>query len=248
MKIQIVSDLHWWHNKDQWEKHIQNLDGADVLVVAGDLNCGSFNGRSIPEDKHQLAKLTEYGLEYLASRWQKVVICWGNHDLYWGKFPEYCGHVEKIGDVTFICTPLFTDVSKTFWGAVKAFVDFSRILDDQGNRIKLVHYGMYHKRCKAFLEDAVIAAEGKVVVVTHHLPSWRLIDDEYKGDDWSPLFATEMDLFIRKYSHKISLWVHGHSHEPDDRIIEGVRVIRNPLGYLGLGEGRRFNPSLIVEL
>ena len=46
------------------------------------------------------------------------------------------------------------------------------------------------------------------------------------------------------------LWVHGHTHDSLDYMIEKTRVICNPYGYYGTDTGmvKDFNPSFIVEI
>jgi predicted phosphodiesterase len=82
------------------------------------------------------------------------------------------------------------------------------------------------------------------VVVTHHAPSRRSVQDCYRDDLLTAAFASDLDEALGK----AVLWVHGHIHAPSDYRLGGCRVIANPRGYLGIREGRDFNPALVIEV
>jgi hypothetical protein len=48
----------------------------------------------------------------------------------------------------------------------------------------------------------------------------------------------------------ICLWVHGHTHDSFDYVVNGTRVLCNPRGYAkdGVNENVRFDPDLLVEV
>lgn len=50
---------------------------------------------------------------------------------------------------------------------------------------------------------------GKLVVLTHHLPSFRLIVPKYKGHFASCCFASHLDHLIKD---TIIMWLYGHYH------------------------------------
>ena len=47
---------------------------------------------------------------------------------------------------------------------------------------------------------------------------------------------------------RVSLWIHGHTHNTFDYVMNGTRVVCNPRGYAahGIGENVAFDASLIV--
>jgi predicted phosphodiesterase len=71
--------------------------------------------------------------------------------------------------------------------------------------------------------------EKPLVVITHHMPSFKLIDKEYeKFASLNTGFATELDHMIR---YPVSYWVFGHTHKPNNTTIDGVQLLCNPHGY-----------------
>lgn len=74
----------------------------------------------------------------------------------------------------------------------------------------------------------------KVIVVTHTSPCLETLNPQFKGhysNDWywNPL----MRKVLSDYRDKILVWCHGHTHHPNEKIVDGVRVICNPRGYPG---------------
>jgi hypothetical protein len=72
-----------------------------------------------------------------------------------------------------------------------------------------------------------------MVVLTHHLPSFSLINEDFRKPQYADInraFASEVDEFI---ADPVVFWAHGHSHRYNDTRINGVRVVCNPMGYPG---------------
>lgn len=46
------------------------------------------------------------------------------------------------------------------------------------------------------------------------------------------------------------LWIHGHTHDSFDYLLNGTRVVCNPRGYVkdGVNENPRFDPELMIEV
>jgi len=86
-----------------------------------------------------------------------------------------------------------------------------------------------------------------VVVVTHHAPSERSLDEDRIGYELSPAYASNLENFILDHSN-IKLWCHGHIHSFRDYQIGNCRVVCNPRGYEQHGEKTGFRPDLILDL
>jgi len=88
--------------------------------------------------------------------------------------------------------------------------------------------------------------QGKpLVVVTHHAPSMRSVQDRYKQDIVSAAFAAPLD--ERVAASRASFWIHGHMHDAARYAIGETQLLCNPRGYPH--ETRTgFDPHLIVEL
>jgi predicted phosphodiesterase len=85
---------------------------------------------------------------------------------------------------------------------------------------------------------------GTTVVVTHHLPHRRSIHPKYAASDLNPGFASDLSNLM---GPPVSLWIHGHTHESLDYMVNGTRVVCNPRGYAPMELNESFDPILTVE-
>ena len=69
----------------------------------------------------------------------------------------------------------------------------------------------------------------KTFVISHHLPSYKCVNEKYKNDILNPCFASNLDNLMETY--KIDYWVHGHTHTSVNLKIKNTQVICNPRGY-----------------
>lgn len=86
----------------------------------------------------------------------------------------------------------------------------------------------------------------KIVVVTHHLPTFAAIEDRHKGNVLNASYATELGNFITD-SH-ITAWIYGHSHHSSDLMIGNTHLVSNPLGHVFCGENINFYDSAVIEV
>ena len=66
------------------------------------------------------------------------------------------------------------------------------------------------------------------MIFTHHLPRKELVGEKYIESRINDAYAV-MDGSCDDIRPLV--WISGHTHLYDDRIINGVRYIRNPIGY-----------------
>jgi predicted phosphodiesterase len=216
VKIGIISDRHPLHWKRFSEAHFDSIvasveiEKPDVLIDAGDWEdtfLADMIGNSIPCEFYR---------------------AWGNHDYYGDKAPglqDGCQHIEYQG-VKFTIATLWGDLNKldpmTELSVKNYLNDFNLIQGMSG-----LYYASLFKAHRQYILD-----NPADVVVTHHLPTFKSIHEAYKTEanrfnNWG--FASHMDDVIDTIKPK--LWVHGHTHVLLDYMIEGTRVVCNPLGY-----------------
>lgn len=71
----------------------------------------------------------------------------------------------------------------------------------------------------------------KLVIVTHHAPSFQSIHPSYVYDTISNGgYASDLDKFIQERPD-ILLWFHGHIHHKQDYVIGNTKILANPRGY-----------------
>jgi Icc-related predicted phosphoesterase len=80
---------------------------------------------------------------------------------------------------------------------------------------------------------------GTTIVVTHHLPLPQSIHVKYGASDLNPSFASNLEDLM---GSPVSLWIHGHTHESFDYVVNGTRIVCNPRGYLPMEPNAAFDP------
>lgn len=222
MKIAFMSDVHLeFYEHMHGFKHegrrsmyssfsLPEECEADVFVVAGDIHPHWWVRDGFKRDLEAL-----YG--------KPVVFVEGNHDYYYDEFPHMKDpEIFKIEDKRFATATLWTRPSPLAAPFKDMMNDFRLI--EGVSLFKWEETHEYHAR--------TIFKADPDVVVTHHLPSWQSVPDRFKGDALSQFYATELgdDVLNMK---SCRLWIHGHTHDPQDYMLGDVRVVCNPIGYPG---------------
>lgn len=93
-----------------------------------------------------------------------------------------------------------------------------------------------HKKCLATISEVMDAYQDdkKVVVVTHHLPTFESVPHEYRREyHGNGAYVSDLSNFILDRP-RIKYWIHGHTHDSCDYMVgDNTRVICNPRGYIG---------------
>lgn len=257
MKIAVCSDVHL----EFGELDLHNEDGADVLILSGDILIAKHLKI---EDDNEYKNLISYRDSYrsfmkdCSERFKNVIYVAGNHEFYGGGFyntldilRSECAKYSnvhflenaslEIDDVTFIGCSLWTDMNKedplTMLEVPEMMNDYSSIRNDLiGNGAMITSRDVVerHKGSLAFIKEALglLPANKKVVVVTHHAPSKKSTHPRYVTSTIvNGAYSSELSEFILD-NDKICLWTHGHTHAPFSYEIGKTRVVCNPRGYM----------------
>ena len=251
MKFQILSDQHIEFSKNL--KYFINRchPRADNLIIAGDLcphkdpiRYNFINNRILP-------------------KWKNTILIPGNHEFYgsdikdefFGSQEQTFEHVNgnkleyvnnkviELHGIYFICTTLWSYVDP-----VNAFEIQNGVNDyHQIEHLTVEVMNDFHAANREFFVDALnTIPEGKrCVVISHHVPSYNFISKRWRGNRLNDAFSADMDVFIMQYGHKISRWIHGHSHDYLDEIVNGIRFIRNPMGY---PQERNCDMDMVIDI
>ena len=213
----------------------------------------------------------------MSDRFREIIFVLGNHEHYKGKFPtthtkiwnelvdyDNVSVLEKeaiwLDDVAFVCATLWTDMSNHD----ALVIEQSRLTMNDYNIIRTGPIGepwkktlhphdtiADHLNAKHFIfkEIKKQKANGrKVVVVTHHGPSYQSVAEQFRGDPVNGAYVSELseDIFDLE-DDAPEVWIHGHTHVSFDYNIGNTRVICNPRGY-DTGRGSDLNPDFDVNL
>lgn len=251
MKLHILSDLHLSvsglpHPRTE----------ADVVVLAGD----------IARPREAVAWAQGFA--------QPVLYVPGNHEFYGGAIDATVEELKRlcagtsvrlldneatvIDGVRFLGSTLWTDFKLLGDGAAQAEAlteaqrlirDFSRIRDADGAPFSPHASAALFERNAAWLDARLNEPHvGPTVVITHHAPSARSIQPRFAGSPLNACFVSNAEWLAA--GGRASLWIHGHTHDSFDYVLDGTRVVCNPRGYAkdGVNENACFDPVLLVEL
>ena len=253
MKINVLSDLHLGFGAFD-----RPVNDADVVVLAGDI--------SRPREAAAWALRFDKPVLYVP----------GNHEFYGSsidraaeQLKQLCAgtHVHVldrteivIGRVRFLGTTLWTDFELFGTGEEKAAAmgearrlirDFSRIrlTDAADAAFTPEDSAALFKSQAEWLDQRLSEAHtGPTVVITHHAPSPKSIHSRFADSPLNACFVSDAEHLID--ADRAQVWIHGHTHDSFDYLVNGTRVVCNPRGYAkaGVNENRLFDPDLIVEV
>jgi hypothetical protein len=270
MKIRYMSDLHLEFEKynkrdgtiiDKTKYFAvppQEDDHDTILVLAGDVG--------IIERPHTYM----YFLETVGKQFKEVLYVMGNHEFYChgvlqtavGKLKSNLEEVNirvlqddsvVIDGHKFFGTTLWTDFKKgdplMMYQAAQCMSDYKQIAerDVTGAYHKLKTTSIYsaHKASINKLE-AFLANNTDAIVITHHLPSYKSVNERYADDYTNFFYFSDLDHIMAQYKPK--LWFHGHTHCSCDYIFFDTNVLCNPRGYVGEELNDDFDPNKYVVI
>ena len=229
LRVQYASDLHleFLGDKPVFPSILKPV--APVLVLAGDV------GRP---DKRSYRDL----LFHCSRNWEDVIVVAGNHEFYGGvaeKRLEQCRMTAaEFANIHFLERDRVVRKGVTFLGCTlwthdapqDVMNDYRTIRLEGGTTpLRVGDTNRWHARDKEWLRLALANVTGPAVVVTHHLPSFRMIAPEFAGDPYNSGFASHCDALI---APPVRAWIAGHTHRAMRMPFDGgVVACVNPRGY-----------------
>lgn len=253
MKLNILSDLHLGFGSME-----RPVNEADVVVLAGD----------IARPREAVAWALSFD--------KPVIYVPGNHEFYGGSIDGALDELHRLcsgtpvrildnhgfvmGGVRFLGTTLWTDfelfedlrrraAAKT--EAQRLMRDFSRIRRRESSaEIFTPDDSVDLCKCNvAWLERLLATVHaGPTVVITHHAPSRHSIHPRFAESLLNASFVSDASHLLG--ADRVSLWIHGHTHDSFDYQVNGTRVVCNPRGYArdGVNENPRFDADFSIEV
>ncbi|MFT5891015.1 MAG: putative phosphohydrolase [Dokdonia sp.] len=250
MLVQICSDLHLELAQNRnWILENPLVPKGDILIIAGD----TFY---INDQVGTLDFIKKVSDDFKA-----VYLIPGNHE-YYGGYDVSTGLLstresiksnvflvnnctENIDGVHFIFSTLWSKIQRNIPAVMRGMTDFRKI-HYQNQQFTTHHFNELHDACFEFIKREV-KKEVKKVIVTHHLPSYLCMADEFKNSLLNDAFCVEKTDFI--LNSEIDYWVYGHSHRNlKDFEIGGTKMVTNQLGYIGYHEHTLFNVEKVLSI
>ena len=255
MHIQIISDLHLdFEQNRQWLIDNPIIPTGDVLLIAGD----------IVQDTN--SSQAEAFYNQVSPNFPLIITTMGNHE-YYGSYLDYAypqyqkwvrdnilklnnsTHVHK--GVKFIVSTLWSKVSLQNKQLIRAALnDYRAIKSREPEKIciSVEDTNSLHKQSLDFIiTELEKPFSGKIVVMTHHLPSFSTITLDRRFSSLREAFCSNLDDLIEAYP-QIALWVCGHSHDFSMMKLHNTTIVRNPLGYVARAEHSDFRRDFSFEI
>lgn len=222
------------------------------------------------DDRIRNARLYRDFFNHVSDQFNHVIYVAGNHEHYRGRWDqtidiliEETEHYPNIhfleqngiviDNIVFLGASLWTDMNKIdpitmmnirdIMNDYKVVADFS---NGKWGRLFPTVTVAKHQETLQWLKIQLNEDNRKTVVVTHHAPSFKSINEIYKNE-WltNGAYVSDLSEFIIE-NPNIILWTCGHVHHSHRYYIGDTLCISNPLGYSNERTG--FNPSKIVDL
>lgn len=258
MKIQYMSDLHLeFKNNSKWVMGNALNAAGEYLILAGDI-----------------CHITEEYFEHPFFDWcnenfKHTFWVPGNHEFYSGTvlFDLYAGELqEKIRDNVSLVNNVLVCIKDVVniilsagWSKIgplheyhilKGMNDFKCIAGHEGY-ITTQDFNKQSDIAWNFIEEALKTVKqdekNKTIVVTHYLPTFKVLEDKWVGDNLNEGFAIEKSDVI--LDSNATYWIYGHSHgKKSDVMVGETLLVSNQLGYVDVGEHRGFKGAKIINL
>lgn len=257
MKIQIASDLHLDINYADLNTILKK--NGDILLLAGDIcNCGDAEGFDI--FSNFIEKCNEFSMIYHVA---------GNHEFYnsyenkmsMTDIKKQFRDLEKkvknyrflddeyavIDDIVIIGATLWTNIPPEYMTCIKFLMnDYKNIYK---NEYKITPYDTvgFFKKSKQFIINTIEKfknCDKKIILLTHHKINWDVYGDFNRL--WTNYAYQNHCNFLLK--PPVVLAIHGHTHKKYDKIINGVRVVSNPFGYICNDEQYEYDNDFVINM
>jgi predicted phosphodiesterase len=250
MKIRYLSDLHLeFISPTNLQKLISKIPlptTKEICILAGDI------GNPYTSNYNTF-------IEFINTNFIKTFIITGNHEYYHisKTIDETNIYLEnyfyKYKNITFLNNQYedyenYRFIGTTLWSKVInpkyeiSDVDNIRNFDYiKNNSLNMLNID--------FLDDILENSTNNCIIITHHLPSNKLIDIKYKIPkylSYNQWFYCDLDYLIENNKNKIKCWIYGHTHLPSTILINNIPFICNPLGYPNENHNYDFNKYIII--
>jgi Icc-related predicted phosphoesterase len=206
------------------------------------------------------------------AKYRRVLYVMGNHEHYHGRYDRTAAEIREvlpanvtlleqdslvIDDVMFLGATLWTDLNKGNPMCVQVLKygmnDYQAITNKDGEIYRKLDprdtWATHRRTLEYFKLMCELNRDKKVVVLTHHAPSYASVHPHYAHDtDMNGGYASDLSEFILDQEN-ILFWTHGHMHDPSDYMIGQCRVICNPRGYVGYEQQANiFDPTVGFDI
>lgn len=244
-RLRYISDLHleFYHLHNHPYPRLITHNEDEYLALCGDIGNPLF------------PNYTDY-LHAVSRQFKRVFLVSGNHEYYQvfniekktisqinqtiqdicDRFPnvDFINNrtIDVEGNISIAGTTLwsYTPPERIMHGH-RVMGDYHCIYNDNGNTFTPHDSNSLNARNVSWLVNQIDLTKQRnrrLIVLSHHMPSHQLIADKYKGSALSVFFANQLDHLLKP---PVVAWLCGHSHDHQNKLINGVYCGINAVGY-----------------
>jgi len=250
MLLQYASDLHLEFPRNKAYLGPKPLQPkTDILLLAGDIVPFAFQDRQ------------QDFFDYISDHFEQTYWLPGNHEYYGGDICKRSGKVQEkvreniqlvnnlaleIKGIKLIFSTLWTQISKSKKLIIENSLTDFKAVKHQGNQFNTDDFNKLHHVCLSFIKDELKSPfEGKTVVVSHHVPTFRHYPEKYISSPINEGFAVDLTNHIT--DHGPDCWIYGHHHHNSPPFQIGkTSLVTNQLGYVERNEHRLFRKDKVL--
>jgi predicted phosphohydrolase len=207
--IQVCSDLHL-------EKHDISISDfeliikpvAKILILAGDIG-------------NPFETIFKHFITYCSTNFKYVLFISGNHEYYYSDMDTVDNHLNSLfnqfvnviylnnetfqfEDILFVGTTLWTKLDDTLQSHdLNCMMDYKYIKDFTPS----IQKSLFNKNL-TFIESKL--KHNSCIIISHHAPSFKCIEDKYINDKFISCFSSNLDYLFE--NPNLIGWVYGHLH------------------------------------
>ena len=219
--IQYLSDIHLEYYTLKHQSSIPKMKKiSDNLALLGDI------GNPFLDNYKEF-------LNYVSGEWNQTFLITGNHEYWQEKYSisdvdnKISDLLTKFNNITFLNNTSYefsnyTLLGTTLWS--KILNPPKRIMGDDLYipNMNFEELNKLHNKSVEWLEKESSLNEPSktnsknIIVLTHHLPSYKLIIDKYQDSKFQDRFASDLEYLMKDH---VKYWLSGHSHCKYETII-----------------------------
>lgn len=203
MRIQFASDIHleFRENREFIRSGVFRVAG-DILILAGDVYY-------LDENLLRQCDL----LKWASDNYEQTLLIPGNHEYYlhsdvvergdtwklsvFSNVAYYQNQVVSVNNTDIILSTLWSYIRSENEMAVFNGINDFRLISYNGGIFSTKDFNEEHRKCLSFIKQKIQESTAQhIVVVTHHVPTFKAVASQHKSSCLNDAFACELKDFI----------------------------------------------------